>query len=120
MMAKEIMRDIVVIQTTYTDEIGLMYPSDYGYAAYPDAWTTNLGSYDNPSITSNNWLYMGLSEWTITPDSSSSNNVFNLYNNGSFYSASADNGFSVRPVFYLNSNVEYSGGTGTESDPFTL
>ena len=36
--------------TTYTDEIGLMYVSDYGYAASPDAWTTNLGSYDNSTI----------------------------------------------------------------------
>ena len=27
-----------------------MYVSDYGYAASPDAWTTNLGSYDNSTI----------------------------------------------------------------------
>ena len=27
---------------TYTDEIGLMYVSDYGYGASPDAWVTNL------------------------------------------------------------------------------
>ena len=106
--------------TTYTDEIGLMYPSDYGYAAYPDAWTTNLGSYDNPSITSNNWLYMGLSEWTITPLSSSSSSVFDVSIDGNLFNTNAYDGSSVRPVFYLNSNVEYSGGTGTESDPFTL
>lgn len=106
--------------TTYTDEIGLMYPSDYGYAAYPDAWTTNLDDYHNSSITSNNWLYMGLSEWTITPDSSSSINVFYPISDGYLDYDSANNGHAVRPVFYLNSNVEYNGGTGTESDPFTL
>ncbi len=106
--------------TPYTDEIGLMYPSDYGYAAYPDAWTTNLSGYNSSSITSNNWLYMGLYEWTITPVSSNSNYVFRLLTNGRLHSTYALNGFSVRPVFYLNSNVEYSGGTGTESDPFTL
>ena len=106
--------------TTYTDEIGLMYPSDYGYAAYPDAWITDLYDYDNSSITSNNWLYMGLYEWTITPSSSSSNSVFLVYSIGSLTSSSAYSGRAVRPVFYLNSNVEYNGGSGTESDPFTL
>src|SRR5699024_7038573 len=50
--------------TTYNDEIGLMYPSDYGYAASPDAWATNLGSYSNSTITASNWMYMGLIEWT--------------------------------------------------------
>ena len=106
--------------TTYTDEIGLMYPSDYGYAAYPDAWTTNLGSYSNSSITSNNWLYMGLSEWTITPHSSRSSFVFYVDYTGNLDYNYAHNGSAVRPVFYLKSNVEYNGGTGTESDPFTL
>ncbi len=106
--------------TTYTDEIGLMYPSDYGYAAYPDAWTTNLISYSNSSITSNNWLYMGLFEWTISPSSSYSSYVFYVRHSGSLSRYSAYYGYSVRPVFYLNSNVEYAGGIGNESDPFTL
>ena len=106
--------------TTYTDEIGLMYPSDYGYAAYPDAWTTDLSSYYNSSITSNNWMYMGLNEWTITPRSSDSYNVFRLTSNGNLSFFNANRGYSVRPVFYLKSNVEYAGGSGTESDPFTL
>ena len=106
--------------TTYTDEIGLMYPSDYGYAAYPDAWATNLNDYYNSSITSNNWLYMGLYEWTITPYSSSSNFVFTLTDYGYLHFIGANYDSSVRPVFYLKSNVEYAGGSGTESDPFTL
>ena len=106
--------------TTYTDEIGLMYVSDYGYAAYPDAWTTNLSSYSNSTITSNNWMYMGLFEWTITPFSRDSSIVFHLDRNGFLFGYSAAYDYSVRPVFYLNSNVEYNGGTGTESDPFTL
>ena len=106
--------------TTYTDEIGLMYLSDYGFAASNSYWSTNLSSYNNSSITSNNWMYMGLSEWTITPSSSSSSNVFNLSSYGNLGFSFANVGSSVRPVFYLKSNVEYNGGTGTESDPFTL
>ena len=61
--------------TTYSDEIGLMYPSDYGYAASPDAWTNNLSDYDNSTITASNWLYMGLYEWTVSPDPTFSYNV---------------------------------------------
>ena len=106
--------------TTYTDEIGLMYPSDYGYAASPDAWTTILYDYNNSTIKANNWLYMGLDEWTIAPDSSDAYNVFGVYYSGHMGSSSANSGFSARPVFYLNSNVEFSGGSGTSSDPYRL
>ena len=106
--------------TTYTDEIGLMYPSDYGYAASPDAWTTNLGRYNSSTITSNNWMYMGLYEWTITPRSSYSYSVFSVYRNGYLNNDSTSSGYAARPVFYLKSNVELNGGSGTLSDPYTL
>ena len=105
---------------SFRDEIGLMYPSDYGYAASPDAWATNLSSYNNSTITANNWLYMGLSEWTITPLSSNSNGVFNVKFNGILYYSSADFGYAARPVFYLKSNVALQGGSGTSSDPYRL
>ena len=106
--------------TTYTDEIGLMYPSDYGYAANPDAWTTNLSSYSSSTITSNNWLYMGLDEWTVTPVSSYSSYVFHVYNDGSLIYYGARYGYAARPVFYLKSNVALQGGSGTSSDPYRL
>ncbi len=100
-------------------KIGLMYVSDYGYAAYPDAWATNLYNY-NLTIILNNWLYMGLNEWTITPHSSYSNNVFNPVYSGSLDNYSADNDYSVRPVFYLKSNVSYASGNGTKDSPFRI
>ena len=106
--------------TTYSDEIGLMYPSDYGYAASPDAWTTNLYDYDNSTITSNNWMYMGLVEWTITPISSSSSYVFCVGSSGSLNGSNARYGYAARPVFYLKSNVQLEGGSGTSSDPYRL
>ena len=101
-------------------KIGLMYPSDFGYAAYPDAWTTYLVSYDSSTINENNWLYMGLYEWTITPRSSSSFYVFYLLSNGSLDSSNAYYGVSVRPVFYLKSNISYVEGNGTKASPFKV
>ena len=106
--------------TTYSDEIGLMYPSDYGYAASPEAWITDLYDYESSAITSNNWMYMGLYEWTITPNSSGSTYVFSVYYSGYLRNYSAFNGYAARPVFYLKSNVEFNGGTGTSSDPYRL
>ena len=106
--------------TTYRDEIGLMYPSDYGYAASPDAWTTDLYDYNNSTITASNWLYMGLNEWTITPYSSNSVYVFRVYRDGYLSSNFANSGISARPVFYLKSNVALQGGSGTSSDPYRL
>ena len=106
--------------TTYTDEIGLMYPSDYGYAASPDNWNTDLGDYGNDTNKNNNWMYMGLDEWTITPHASDLYRVFRVDDYGYLYGSYADSGYAARPVFYLESNVELSRGTGTLSDPYRL
>ena len=103
--------------TTYRDEIGLMYPSDYGYAASPDNWATILGSYS--SANANNWIYMGLHEWTLTSHSSNIYIAF-LLASGNLSSYSAGDGFAIRPVFYLKSNVSISSGSGNSSDPYRL
>ena len=100
--------------------IGLMYPSDYGYAASPDARATNLNGYDSSTITSNNWLYLGLDEWTITSYSSYSYSGFYVNYNGALDGNTADIGYSARPVFYLESNVQLEGGSGTTSDPYRI
>ena len=100
--------------------IGLMYPSDYGYAASPDAWATNLNGYDSSTITSNNWLYLGLDEWTITSYSSYSYSGFYVNYNGALDGNLASIGYSARPVFYLESNVQLEGGSGTTTDPYRI
>ena len=106
--------------TTYTDEIGLMYPSDYGYAASPENWNTILYNYDNDTNRNNNWMYMGLAEWTIIPNSSFNSVVFYVNYSGYLTYYSANVGYAARPVFYLESNVQLEGGNGTSSDPYRL
>ena len=106
--------------TTYEDEIGLMYVSDYGYAASPENWSISLGDYDSDTNRNNNWIYMGLTEWTITPYASKVYTIFFIDSDGEQDDRSADSGYSVRPVFYLNSNVEFASGYGTLSDPYRL
>ena len=108
-----------------TSKIGLMYARDYGFAASPSAWTTNLYDYDGndankTSIKTINWMYIGYNEWTISPYSSGSNYVFGLDFNGNVYNGSryANNG--SRPVVYLKASVLFAGGSGTKDSPITL
>ena len=112
-----------------TSKIGLMYASDYGFAASPSAWTTLLSSYNDSSIKSTNWIYNAGMEWTMTPNSSDSYSVFilsyvstvsNTGNLGTWSSLGADAGFGTRPAMYLNASVVYARGSGTASDPIRI
>ena len=104
--------------TPYNAKIGLMYVSDYGFAASNTYWSTELGDYN--SATSNNWLYLGSAEWTISRRSGS-NNAFNVGSSGYVYgNNSVGNWIAVRPVFYLNSSISYVSGSGSSADPIRL
>ena len=103
-----------------TSKIGLMYVSDYGFAAAPSAWTSDMNSYSSSLITSVNWMYMGLIEWTITPNSSNSGYVFYLGTDGNLATFYANNRCGARPVLYLKDSVAYAGGSGTKDSPITL
>ena len=105
--------------TTYSAKIGLMYVSDYGFAASPSAWTTNMSSYY--SARDNNWMYMGLYEWTFSRNSSISTGAFGLSGAGSLISNTVyGSSLAVRPVFYLTSSITYNRGSGTAADPVRI
>ena len=63
---------------------------------------------------------MGLSEWTISPESSTSYGVFDVDDNGIIGAGPAYYGFAVRPSFYLEASVTYKSGSGTQLDPIML
>ena len=108
--------------TTWTGKVGLMYPSDYGYAVLASscARTTNLEDYDSTACAGNNWLKSDATQWTLTPRSSTSNNVFLVSNNGDLFELGARSGYGARPSIYLKSNIAIMGGSGTYSDPYLL
>ena len=102
-------------------QIGLMYASDYGFAAAQSAWTTNLYDYDGTAIKSANWMYMGLREWTISRLSGYSNDAFSVDESGFVTGRNlVTNARGVRPVFYLKSSVNYVSGSGEATDPITI
>ena len=104
--------------TTVDKKIGLMYVSDYGYAADQSGWTTKLSSYS--SNTSKNWLYLGSYEWTISRDSGTTNYAFYVRGTGSVDVYSATISYAVRPSFNLESSVKYVSGSGSMSDPIII
>ena len=117
--------------TEWIGKIGLMYPSDYGYATSGGSTTnretclnTELYNWDGSSVSDckdNDWLYdSSNSQWTITPKSSNSSGVFFLYRAGNVSTYSARSSGTVSPALYLSSNVKISGGEGTESSPYQL
>ena len=114
-----------VENTTYDAKIGLMYASDYGFAASPSAWTKTLDNYNGndvngTSIKTINWMYMGYADWTISRLSDNSGNAFSVLGDGIVYYGRDGYDLGVRPVFNLMSTVTYVSGSGTQSDPIRI
>ena len=118
--------------TEWIGRIGLMYPSDYGYATSGGSTTnretclnTALYSWGNSSYRdckNKDWLYnSSYTPWTLTSNSSSVYNVFVFDTTGYVTVYGAYNTYNaVYPALYLTSNVKISGGEGTSSNPYTL
>ena len=106
--------------TTYSAKIGLMYVSDYGFAASPDAWTLTMSSYNNTTATNNNWMYMGLYEWTISRSADGSDFAFDVDYDGYVGDDRVDGNYGVRASFNLESSVSYVSGSGSMSDPIVI
>ena len=119
--------------TTWTGKVGLMYPSDYGYATAGGATTNRaaclakeLNNWDGSGVSdckNNDYLYKSsYYKWTLAPDSSDAFYVFGVDTRGSVSDNFADNGsYSVRPVAFLKSNISITDvGLGTAESPFQL
>ena len=102
--------------------VGLMYPSDYGYAAGEACVSgTTLFNY-GVSCKNKDWLNIsGTYQWLMSSRSSNSNYVFRVGSIGqvnNYYSYSVH---SVRPTFYLTSStIIASGGDGSMDSPYIL
>ena len=121
------------------EKVGLMYPSDYGYATVGGT-TTNKSScraealynWDGSSYSdckNNDWLFTSQNsfangaEWLLSPYSSRSLNATYLRSAGYVYlSNSVNNGqHAVRPTFYLDSSIlKIVGGTGTKDSAYRI
>ena len=103
-----------------TAKVGLMYPSDYGYATASDSCQTgtNLGSYG--SCGKDGWLLKYGYEWTQSSYSGSTNLVFSVFSAANLNYNYAGIGYSARPVVYLKSNIYVTGGDGSINNPYQI
>ena len=111
--------------TTYDAKIGLMYVTDYGFAASPSAWTTTLNNYDGndakgTSIKTINWMYMGYYDWMISRDSEHSYTAFVVTCVGYVGYSNVSTYYGVRPSFNLSSSITYVSGSGSAVDPILI
>ena len=124
--------DTVERTTTWKGLVGLMYPSDYGYATSGGSTTdratclnTVLNSWDGSSVSdckNNDWLFNGSYQFPLSPYANSSGafSVFIVSSVGNVTSTYLFNKNGVRPVVYLSPSVGIESGDGSSGNPFTL
>ena len=134
--------DTVTRKTTWNGKIGLMYPSDYGYATSGGSTSNRtsclgkeLSNWNSSSFSdckNNDWLYNSSNwQWTISPVADSSRSAiaaFVVYNEGHVSSnfasivngVFADNQSAVRPSVYLIPSTSILGGEGTLENPYEI
>ena len=101
-------------------KIGLMYASDYGFAAETSAWKVTLDNYENGLITSVNWMHIGINEWTLSPVSSVGSDVLYVSYDGSLSTTTANDYYAIRPVLYLKASIMKIDGDGSTNCPFKI
>ena len=101
--------------------VGLMYPSDYGYAAGNVCATgTELFNYFG-ECSNKDWLYKtGVNQWLMSPYSGYSYFVLNVGFDGQVNGYHSNFALAVSPVFYLSSSASITGGNGTLDAPYIL
>jgi hypothetical protein len=121
--------DTVTRTTTWTGYVGLPYVSDYGYATDESLclsaeklyYSTTNGYYGHAYCHTNDWMWKSSSfYWTIMPISSDAYSVLAVHTAGSANYYSAYGVIGTSSVLYLKSSIKISGGTGTQTDPYTL
>ncbi len=110
--------DGMIRTNTWDGKIGLIYPSDYGYASTNEACRNNIG---NGDCNNDNWLSTS-NKWTLTSYTTSPSGVFMSSVNGfiGFYTNEAATRTAIHPTLFLNSNVIISGGTGELEKPYLM
>ena len=117
--------------TTWLGEIGLLYPSDYGFATKGGEEVNrdsclfyNLYDWTQTSLKDcykNNWIYANETyKWTISNYLNNSYGVFSVYGTGSVDTHKTNEDDKVYPTVYLISSIKITSGAGTKENPYKL
>ena len=117
--------------TNWTGKVGLMYPSDYGYATSGGSSTNRascmakeLYNWDDSSYSdcpNNDWLLnTSTIQWTMSPSAVYSSHVFYAAHAGCVSDLDAINTRAASPVVHLKSTIKVISGSGSSTNPFIL
>ena len=114
--------------TEWQGKVGLMYPSDYGYATSggtsmnrASCLAKALYSWDGASdCTNNDWLYNSNIYWTLAPSSNDSESVLRVDSTGLVDGISAYEQGLILPSVYLKSSTTILSGEGTLENPYEI
>ena len=117
--------------TSWIGKVGLMYPSDYGYATSGGSSTNRnsclakeLYNWDSSGYSdckNNDWMYnSNIWQWTMSPRAGNSDYVFFVDFTGYVNGYYAYRTYAGRPVVYLKSTIKVISGSGTTSSPYIL
>ena len=113
---------------SFIGSVGLIYPSDYGYAVLASdcARTVKPYNYDGTAAChDNNWLFQGENQyqWLLSPSASDQYYSFFVIAGGFVHYHSRYGGvnddLASSPVMALSSDVIVK-GSGTKADPYTI
>ena len=120
--------------TTWTGKVGLMYPSDYGYATSGGTTKDRAAclaielTYSGFSDCKGNDYLLDTNRWqcTLAPVSADAEGeadaggVFRVGAAGNVAGDDARYSYLVRPALFLKSNIQVDKGTGAKSNPYRL
>ena len=116
--------------TEWQGKVGLMYPSDYGYATSggntsnrASCLNKELSGWDSSSYSdckNNDWLYTGTTQWTLALNSSDSCYVLFVAALGYVHDYCAYNTNAMHPSVYLVSSISIVSGEGTFENPYQI
>ena len=115
--------DIEVRNSTvsYDALVGLVYVSEYAFAASPENWSLPVVNYNVEDVRKNNWIFENTLQWTISRQADSTSHAFFIDGTGLVFGDTItlySNG--IKPTFTLNNNVTLLSGIGSIDNPYRI
>ena len=105
--------------TKWNGKISLVTASEY---IRSNSNKSSCELFDSNYNMCNKTTWMNFNEywWALSSDAGDYRRVFLITSYGNVESEYAHGSFAVRPVVYLSSEVKITGGTGSQSNPYTI
>ena len=108
---------------TWSGYVGLIYPSDYGFASEKCRFAATLNNYHVEVCNNVNYMYESVNDttsalWTITPNYKFDNKAYAV--GKSLELTNTYEARYVHPTVYLKEDVKLISGDGTIENPYTI